>query len=196
MKPDETTETARRGIPTARNVDHFAFTVPDLEEAIRFFVDVLGCDLLYRAGPFEDEGGWMRPRLNAAAGATLNLAALRCGPTANVELLEFETPERKTEPPKTSDIGAGHLAFYVEDIDAAMAYLRKQPGVEVLDEPTVVTGQPSEGLRFVYFLTPWGLPMELASWPEGMPYEENTSARMYGPAPSWETPSNGTARSR
>jgi catechol 2,3-dioxygenase-like lactoylglutathione lyase family enzyme len=176
----------RRGIPTARNVDHFAFTVPDLEGAIRFFVDVLGCDLLYRAGPFEDEGDWMRTHLNAAPGATLNLATLRCGPTTNIELLEFQTTEGRTQPPKTSDAVASHLAFYVEDMDAAIAYLREQPGVEVLGEPTAVEGQPSEGLRFVYFLTPWGVPMELASWPEGMPYEEATPARLYGPAPSWE----------
>jgi catechol 2,3-dioxygenase-like lactoylglutathione lyase family enzyme len=176
----------RRGIPTARNVDHFGLTVPDLEGAIRFFVDVLGCELLYRAGPFEDAGDWMKAHLNAAPGATLVLAALRCGPTANVELLQFKTADGRTEPPRTSDAGAGHLAFYVEDLDAAIAYLEEQPGVEVLGGPTTVEGQPSEDLRFVYFLTPWGTPMELASWPEGMPYERGTPARLYGPAPSWE----------
>jgi len=32
----------RPGVPTARSVDHVAFTVPDLDEAIRFFVEVIG----------------------------------------------------------------------------------------------------------------------------------------------------------
>jgi len=121
METDATPGLARRGIPTARNVDHFGFTVPDLEEAIRFFVDALGCELLYRAGPFEDAGDWMKTHLNAAPGATLNLATLRCGPTANIELLEFKTADGKTQQPKTSDAGASHLAFYVEDLDAAVA---------------------------------------------------------------------------
>ncbi len=166
-----------------------SYTVPDLDQAVGLFANVLGCEFLYKAGPFEDEGGdWMRTHLNAHPGATLNLAALRCGPNTNIELLEFkvpEAPEQQTQPPKNSDVGASHLAFYVEDIEPAVAYLKQQPSIEVLGEPTTVTGQPSEGLKFVYFLTPWGMTMELASWPKEMPYEESTPSRLYGPEPSW-----------
>lgn len=145
MTPHKPTGNKGGGIPTARNVDHVAYTVPDLEEAITFFVDVLGCELLYRAGPFEDEGGdWMRTHLSAHPGATLSLAALRCGPNTNIELLEFEVLEQRARPPKNSDVGASHLAFYVDDLEAAIAYPEEQPGVEVLGEATTVTG----GLTF------------------------------------------------
>ena len=32
------------GLPGLRRLDHVGFTVPDLDEATRFLVDVLGCD--------------------------------------------------------------------------------------------------------------------------------------------------------
>lgn len=40
----------RGGIPGMRGVEHIALTVPDLEEATRFFVDVLGCEVYYSIG--------------------------------------------------------------------------------------------------------------------------------------------------
>ena len=48
------------GIPGARNVDHVAFTVPDLRRAVAFFVDVLGAETIYWEGPVQDlAGDWM-----------------------------------------------------------------------------------------------------------------------------------------
>lgn len=32
------------GIPTARNIDHAGYTVPDIEQAIDFLTTVLGCE--------------------------------------------------------------------------------------------------------------------------------------------------------
>ncbi|MBV8886414.1 MAG: VOC family protein [Chroococcidiopsidaceae cyanobacterium CP_BM_RX_35] len=50
------------GIPTARNVDHVGLTVPDLNQALTFFVDVLGADVLW----VEPEGyGTQRPPCSA-----------------------------------------------------------------------------------------------------------------------------------
>ncbi len=31
-------------VPGLRGIEHIAFTVPDLDEAVNFFVDVLGCE--------------------------------------------------------------------------------------------------------------------------------------------------------
>ena len=39
------------GLPGLRRLDHVGFTVPDLDEATRFLVDVLGCEYLYPLGP-------------------------------------------------------------------------------------------------------------------------------------------------
>jgi catechol 2,3-dioxygenase-like lactoylglutathione lyase family enzyme len=176
-------------IPSARNVHHVGFAVPDLDEAIRFYTDVLGCEMLFRTGPFQaSEGFSMADSLGVEAEASLNVAMLRCGPVTNVELLEWRLPG--AEPPDVSgrinEIGAGHLAFHVTDMEAAVAYLREQPGVRVLGAPmTVDEDQPSGGSVFVYFLTPWGQQLELLMAPPGMPYETTTSGRLFGPADAW-----------
>jgi len=41
-------------IPTLRAVDHCAYTVPDLDEAVQFFVDHFGAELVFYDGPFLD----------------------------------------------------------------------------------------------------------------------------------------------
>ena len=178
-------------IPTVRNVDHVGYSVPNLEEAIDFFVNVIGCQLLYRGGPFEYlNSDWMKTHLNADTNASLNLAMLRCGPVTNLELLEFKTSNQKQVLPKSSDLGGHHLAFYVTDIDRAIDYLRKHSGVKILCGPTTITDQPNEGYTFVYFFTPWGLQMELVSYPTDMPYEQTTKARLFGPVSSWNENQN------
>jgi len=39
-------------IPGLRGTEHIGFTVPDLDQAERFFVDVIGCEKVYSLGPF------------------------------------------------------------------------------------------------------------------------------------------------
>jgi catechol 2,3-dioxygenase-like lactoylglutathione lyase family enzyme len=45
---------SNQGIVSARHVDHVGMTVPDLNEAIRFFEDAIGAKLLWRVGPFAE----------------------------------------------------------------------------------------------------------------------------------------------
>ena len=59
------------------------------------------------------------------------------------------------------------MAFYVEDVNAAVAYLKAR-GIAVLGEPTTMQSGPSKGLTWVYFLSPWGMQLELVSYPSGM----------------------------
>src|SRR4051812_37650194 len=52
------------GLPGVRGVDHIGFTVPDLEQAHAFLVDVLGCEYLYSLGPFvHEDTDWMAEHL-------------------------------------------------------------------------------------------------------------------------------------
>ena len=49
------------GIPGLRGTDHIGFTVPDLEQAVDFFVNVIGCELSYELGPLHLMMiGWLR----------------------------------------------------------------------------------------------------------------------------------------
>lgn len=169
-------------LPGLRGTDHIGFTVPDLEEAIDFFVNVIGCEPFYELGPFQAADDWMATHLNVDPRAVMRkLKFLRCANGSNFEVFEYASPDQRTEQPKNSDVGGHHLAFYVDDIDAAVAYL-KNKGIRVLGDPTVRTAGPSGGQTWVYFLSPWGMQMELVSYPQGKGYERETARRLWHPA--------------
>jgi catechol 2,3-dioxygenase-like lactoylglutathione lyase family enzyme len=140
------------GIPTIVGVDHIGMTVPKLQDGIDFFTKVLGCQYVYTAGPFADpKGKWMETNLAVDAGASTTLAMVRCGPTQNIELFEYDARDQVKAPMKNSD-----------------------------GDPTPVSGQPNGGETFVYFRTPWGANMELLTYPKGLDYEKTTDKRLYG----------------
>ncbi|GGP00492.1 VOC family protein [Wenjunlia tyrosinilytica] len=162
------------GLPGLAGVDHVGFTVPDLEQARAFLVDVLGCEYVYSLGPFIHDDDWMREHLNVHPRAVMRqLHFFRCGNQAIFEVFQYEAPERGTGQPANSDVGGHHVALYVQDLDRAVAYLHKQ-GVRVLGRPTASTG-PSEGQRWVYFLAPWGMQFELVSYPGGKAFDRASS---------------------
>ncbi|MFJ6084983.1 VOC family protein [Streptomyces sp. NPDC092369] len=168
------------GIPGMRRLDHIGFTVPDLEEATRFLVDVLGCEYLYSLGPFAAEDDWMRDHLNVDPRAEMRENRFfRCGGQAVFEVFDYTAPRQVTDQPKNSDIGGHHIALYVDDLDEAVAYLREH-GVHVLAGPTASRG-PAEGNRWIYFLAPWGMQFELVSYPGGKAFDR---AAAYDERPS------------
>ncbi len=172
---------AKPSIPGARNVDHVGVSVPNLQQAVSFFVDVIGADLLWKAGPLKEDAK------HSPTGQPLavSLAMLRLGPNVNLELLQFDVGgNRGQQMPKSTDLGAAHIAFYVSDIDEASAYL-KAKGVRLLPGPINTIAEPKRGEKIQYFLTPWGMYLELVWRPEHLPYEKGTGARLYGPAPGW-----------
>jgi glyoxylase I family protein len=101
------------------------------------------------------------------------LRFFRCGGQAVFEVFQYEAPEQATEVPRNSDVGGHHIALYVDDLDAAITYLHES-GVVVLGEPTSSRGA-SEGQRWVYFLSPWGMQFELVSYPHGKAFDHNPS---------------------
>ncbi|OUS93217.1 VOC family protein [Rhodococcus sp. NCIMB 12038] len=163
--------TTSAGLPGVQRLDHVGITVPDLDEARRFFVDVLGCEYMYTLGPYlDEEGNWMHEHLNVHPRAVMNqLHFFRCGGAAVFEVFEYSAPDQDTTPPRNSDVGGHHVALYVDDLDKAVEYLREN-NVTVLGEPTVSKG-PSEGQRWVYFLAPWGMQFELVSYPNGKAFD-------------------------
>lgn len=153
-------------LPGLRRLDHIGLTVPDLDEAHAFFVDVLGCEYLYSLGPFAADDDWMQTHLNVHPRATVvENRFYQCGDQAVFEIFHYTAPDQRDEIPRNSDIGGHHVALYVEDIDVAVDYLRAQ-GVTVLGSPTASKG-PAAGNRWVYFMSPWGTQFELVSYPQG-----------------------------
>jgi catechol 2,3-dioxygenase-like lactoylglutathione lyase family enzyme len=169
-------------MPGLRGTDHIGFTVPDLEQAVAFFRDVIGCDVVYAMGPqADDTGSRMRDKLNVHPRARIrDICVLRCKNGANFEIFEYSAPDQSRNMPRNSDWGGHHLAFYVDDIVAAIDHLRGH-GVQILGEPEFKTEGPSGGEAWVYFLAPWGMQMELVSYPGGKNYEKAGSACLWDP---------------
>lgn len=159
-----------RTIPGVRCVDHFGVTVPDLDQASDFFIEVLGCEYLYTLGPFAHDDDWMSRHLNVADDTVMRrLHFFRLGGQAIFEVFEYEAAGQSPTPPMNSDVGGHHVALYVEDLDVAIAHLHDL-GLTVLGEATASSG-PSLGQRWVYFLSPWGMQFELVSYPEGKAFD-------------------------
>lgn len=160
-------------IPGLRGLDHIGFTVPDLTEADRFLVEIMGCEYMYKLGPFiHPDTDWMREHLDVHPRAVMReLHFYRLGGQAIFEVFEWSAPEQNLRVPRNSDIGGHHVAVYVDDLDLAIAYL-KQQGVSILSTPTT-SKSASEGQRWVYFMAPWGMYFELCSYPDGKAFDHH-----------------------
>ena len=90
---------------------------------------------------------------------------VRCGYGSNIELFKYTAPDQKDLTPKNSDIGGFHIAFYVDDVAAAKAYLDGK-GVATRMGPLPVKEGPAAGQTILYFQAPWGLQLEAISYPE------------------------------
>jgi len=112
-----------------RSADHMGFVVPDLDEAVSFFVEVLGAEEVFRIAPISDPNGdSMTRKVGVHPRATVRGAMLRFGPATNVE--------------------------------------------------------PHAGLVNLFCTTSWGMLIELVHYRD-LPYERDTSARIWGPAAVW-----------
>ena len=168
-------------IPGLRGADHLGFTVPDLDEADRFLVDVLGCERFYDLGPYVHDDDWMQTHLAVHPRSVMRrLRLYRCGAGLNLEVIEYDAADGQRPQPRNSDIGGHHVALYVDDLDAAVAHLRDH-GVHLLGGPTA-SQNASAGQRWIYFTAPWGMQFELVSFPEGKAYEETADRRLWHPA--------------
>lgn len=161
-------------MPGMRGINHIGLTVPDLAQAESFFGDVLGCEKATSFGPFkDDQGTFMQDLLDVDPRAVIEtISLMRCGNDSNIELFKYTAPDQKTVTARNSDIGGHHIAFYVDDIDAAAAYLKSQ-NIRTLMGPLPVNEGPAAGQAILYFFAPWGLQLEAISFPQGMAYEKD-----------------------
>src|SRR5918994_5528835 len=62
---------------------------------------------------------------------------------------------------------------------------RSRHGVTLMSGPNPLPGpEAGEGNRFIYARTPWGLTVELISYPAPMAYEQHSEARRWRPMPT------------
>lgn len=164
-------------------IDHIGLTVPDLNQATRFFVDGLQATVLYDTyredQPPRDSAAVQR-RLgipDSMAQRAIRMITLPNGP--GIELFEYQGPDQ--DPAAVpSDLGWQHVGVYVEDVDTALSRA-EQAGASRNANPQDLAGpEGGAGNRFVYIRTPWGSTMELISYPSRQPYLDSA------PRPKWQ----------
>ncbi|MCZ8545637.1 VOC family protein [Mesorhizobium qingshengii] len=169
-------------IPGMRGHDHTGITVPDMKQAVDFFTDVVGCKKAMSFGPFaDDKGSFMQDLLGVDPKAVIEeITMVRCGYGSNIELFKYTAPDQKDLQARNSDIGGFHIAFYVDDVAAAKAYLDAK-GVKTRLGPLPVKEGPAAGQTILYFQAPWGLQLEAISYPTGMAYEKGAETVLWSP---------------
>ena len=157
---------------------HIGITVPDIEEGIAFFKTIFGAVEVFRTGPFDVDDAFMQRKLGTPAYTRIrDLVFLRCGDSTNVELFEYTGEDSSARPRRNSEIGGTHLCFEVEDVFASAERLTAQ-GIELLEGPNTVTEGPLAGFSWVYFNSPWGQSLEIASF-ASLGYEKDTTERIW-----------------
>ena len=170
------------GLPGLRGHDHTGVTVPNMKEAVDFFGGVLGCKTAMTFGPFsDDKGTFMTDVLGVDRKAVIKtITQVRCGFGSNIELFEYSAPDQRDLKQKNSDIGAFHIAFYVDDVAAAKTYLDGK-GVSTRMGPLPISDGPAAGQTILYFQAPWGLQFEAISYPDGMAYAKTAETLLWDP---------------
>lgn len=168
-------------LPGMRGADHIGFTVPDLDEAERFLVNVLGAVRVYTLDGKRSDGDFMAVQIGVHPRTEISgIRFYRLGNGTNLEVFAYASADGQSPQPRNSDIGGHHLALYVDDMDAAADYLRAE-GIEVMGHPVASAGAAA-GQRWLYFRSPWGMQFELVSFPGGKAYESDAETLLWHPA--------------
>jgi catechol 2,3-dioxygenase-like lactoylglutathione lyase family enzyme len=168
-------------------MDHVGITVPDINQAVEWFEDVLGAVAPLTFGPFP-AGAFVASVVDVAETTSIDrITMLRIGHSANIELFQYSAPAgQRHDMPKNSDWSGHHVAFYVTDIDSAVEYMAGKPVRKMPVGPFTLAQGPAAGQTIQYFQTPWGSYIEFISYPNGMAYDVPSVK------PLWSPKLNGT----
>ena len=117
---------------------HIAIIVSDYEKAREFYIEKLGFSLVREVWR-EEQQDYLR--------------MLRLGETCLELFVKPDAPDRVTNP---EAMGLRHLAFHVENVEEAAAWLNGM-GIETEN----IREDRVNGGRFTFFRDPDGLPLEI-----------------------------------
>ena len=123
------------------SIHHIALIVSDYDKSKAFYTEVLGLEIIQEVYREERQSYKLDLALNGVY---------------SIELFSF--PDYKPRASRPEALGLRHLAFAVEDIEAAMTRLQL---FQVEVEPIRV--DEYTGKKFTFFFDPDGLPLELYS---------------------------------
>ena len=140
--------------------NHTSFTVSNLDRTVAFFVKALGFELISRAPRDID----IVSRITGIEGADIDVAYVQ-GPGHRLELIQYRAPDRRGQVrSRPCDTGFAHVAFDVDDIDAAIAASAPH-GVMPIGDPVAIDAGPNKGGRVVYMRDPDEVTIEFIEKP-------------------------------
>ncbi|RUT26769.1 VOC family protein [Asaia sp. W19] len=119
-------------------VHHIAIIASDYQKSRHFYTEILGLEIIREI--------WRAQRQSWKCDIAIG--------TTQIELFSFPTPP--TRPTQPEAAGLRHLAFSVDDMQAAVAHLENHA---IRCEP--VRTDPYTGKLYTFFTDPDGLPLEL-----------------------------------
>jgi len=148
------------------SIDHINIVVKDLEGMIRFYRDVLGLKVTKQV---TISGEWV-DRTVGLTGAKGDVVYLDLPTGPRIELIRYLSPPgaHPVGLDRSNTAGLRHMAFRVDEIDAAVARLR-DAGVQFLSDVQLVpdsqvTYAGGVRKRLVYFRDPEGNLLELCEY--------------------------------
>jgi catechol 2,3-dioxygenase-like lactoylglutathione lyase family enzyme len=140
--------------------NHTSFTVSNLDRSISFFQGVLSFKLVDRSPRDAD----FTERVVGVPGADIEVAYLQA-PGHRIELIQYLAPkDRKTLDSRPCDAGFAHIAFDVDNIDAAVAAAQRVD-VRPCGPPQLLDAGPNKGGKVVYVRNPDGVTVEFIEKP-------------------------------
>ncbi len=130
-----------------RAVEHFSFTVSNIETSIHFFRDLLGLEVT----TIMEIKGIDIQKIVGMPDAHLRIAIVQITGTANIELIEYVRPEGKKIDSKSCNPGAAHIAFQVDDIEKTYRDLSGK-GVTFVNPPVWAPDNAGKGMWGVSYL--------------------------------------------
>lgn len=147
----------------ATKFSHTNIIARDWKRLSQFYADVFGC---VQVGPTRDLAGDWLDLASGVPNAHLSGVHLRLpgyssdGPT--LEIFSYDLME-ETSAPGANRVGFGHIAFAVDDVDAALDSVVKHGGSR-LGIPVTMEVAGAGSIRWVYARDPEGNILELQKW--------------------------------
>ena len=113
-----------------KSIYHTGVVVRDRESSVAFYTEVMGLKLLYE---MEMEGEYIE-KVVGFKGAHIKTAHLNMGGDHNLEIVQYVSPPSAEVQVNRNDLGATHLAFYVDDLDQYYETMRHK-GLKFVGPP-------------------------------------------------------------
>ncbi len=138
---------------------HVCFTVSSLERSLAFYQNTFGMEVVRE---IPDRHGADIAGIVGVPDARLKIAFLKLPYPGDLqlELMEFVSPPGQPADLRVFKVGATHICFMVDDMDAACALLR-QRGVRFKSDPVELLVGTNKGGKAVLFEDPDGIGLEL-----------------------------------